>query len=97
MGAGGILTELLHDSATLLLPTSETEIRAALAGLKCWPLVTGFRGRHGDAEAVLHAVQALAAFAAAHAGRIEEVDVNPLLVTATGAVAVDALIRMRPA
>ena len=97
VGAGGILTELLHDSATLLLPTSETEIRAALAGLKCWPLVTGFRGRHGDAEAVVHAVQALAAFAAAHAGRIEEVDVNPLLVTATGAVAVDALIRMRPA
>ena len=96
VGAGGILTELLHDSATLLLPTSETEIRAALAGLKCWPLVTGFRGRHGDAEAVVHAVQALAAFAAAHAGRIEEVDVNPLLVTATGAVAVDALIRMRP-
>ena len=97
VGAGGILTELLHDSATLLLPTSETEIRAALAGLKCWPLVTGFRGRHGDAEAVVHAVQALAAFAAAHAARIEEVDVNPLLVTATGAVAVDALIRMRPA
>ena len=97
VGAGGILTELLHDSATLLLPTSETEIRAALAGLKCWPLVTGFRGRHGDAEAVVHAVQALAAFAAAHAGHIEEVDVNPLLVTATGAVAVDALIRMRPA
>ncbi len=97
VGAGGILTELLHDSATLLLPTSEAEIRAALAGLKCWPLVTGFRGRHGDAEAVVHAVQALAAFAAAHAARIEEVDVNPLLVTATGAVAVDALISMRPA
>ena len=97
VGAGGILTELLHDSATLLLPTSETEIRAALAGLKSWPLVTGFRGRYGDAEAVVRAVQALAAFAAAHAGRIEEVDVNPLLVTATGAVAVDALISMRPA
>ena len=97
VGAGGILTELLHDSATLLLPTSETEIRAALAGLKSWPLVTGFRGRYGDAEAVVHAVQALAAFAAAHAARIEEVDVNPLLVTATGAVAVDALISMRPA
>ncbi|MFM7066490.1 MAG: acetate--CoA ligase family protein [Gammaproteobacteria bacterium] len=97
VGAGGILTELLHDSATLLLPTAEAEIRAALAGLKCWPLVTGFRGRQGDAEAVVHAVQALAAFAAAHAERIEEVDVNPLLVTANGAVAVDALIRMRPA
>jgi len=97
VGAGGILTELLKDTATLLLPATETEIREALAGLKSWPLVTGFRGRHGDAEAVVRAVQALAAFAAANPGRIEEVDVNPLLVTATGAVAVDALIRMRPA
>ncbi len=96
VGAGGILTELLKDTATLLLPTTETEIREALAGLKCWPLVTGFRGRHGDAEAVVRAVHALAAFADAHPGRIEEVDVNPLLVTADGAVAVDALIRMRP-
>jgi len=97
VGAGGILTELLKDTATLLLPATETEIREALAGLKSWPLVTGFRGRHGDAEAVVRAVQALAAFAAANPGRIQEVDVNPLLVTATGAVAVDALIRMRPA
>lgn len=97
VGAGGILTELLKDTATLLLPATATEIRDALAGLKSWPLVTGFRGRQGDAEAVVRAVQALAAFAAANPGRIEEVDVNPLLVTANSAVAVDALISMRPA
>jgi acetyl-CoA synthetase len=60
VGAGGILTELLKDTATLLLPATETEIRDALAGLKSWPLVTGFRGRQGDAEAVVRAVQALA-------------------------------------
>jgi acetyl-CoA synthetase len=57
--------------------------------------VTGFRGRSGDAAAVIGAVEAIARFAASHAGRIEELDVNPLLVLPEGAVAVDALIRMR--
>ena len=95
VGAGGVLTELLADTATILLPASREEIDAALGSLRCWRLVTGFRGRHGDAEAVIRAVEAVAAFAAAHPGCIEELDVNPLLVLPDAAVAVDALIRMR--
>jgi hypothetical protein len=35
------------------------------------------------------------AFAAAHRDRLEELDINPLLVLPDRAVAVDALIRMR--
>jgi hypothetical protein len=95
IGAGGIFTELLKDSVTLLLPTSEAEISRALQGLKVWKLVEGFRGKSGDARAVVNAVLAVASFAGAHAGTIEELDVNPLLVLPKGAVAVDALIRMR--
>jgi len=95
IGAGGIFTELLKDSVTLLLPTSEGEISRALQGLKVWKLVEGFRGKSGDARAVVNAVLAVASFAAAHAGTIAELDVNPLLVLPKGAVAVDALIRMR--
>jgi acetyl-CoA synthetase len=63
--------------------------------LRVWKLVEGFRGRAGDARAVIEAIEAIARFAAAHAGRIEELDVNPLLVCPDRAVAVDALIRMR--
>jgi len=46
---------------------------------------------------VIKAVEAVAAFAEAGRGLIEELDVNPLLVMppGQGAVAVDALIRMR--
>jgi hypothetical protein len=46
---------------------------------------------------VIKAVEAIAAFAEAHLGLIEELDVNPLLVLprGLGAVAVDAFIRMR--
>jgi acetate---CoA ligase (ADP-forming) len=40
-------------------------------------------------------VEAVAAFAAAHRGEIDELDVNPLLVLRKGAVAVDALVRLR--
>lgn len=95
VGAGGILTELLKDSATLLLPTTRDEIIRALASLKVWRLVEGFRGKAGDQEAVIGAVEAVAAFASAHDGLITEFDVNPLLVLKDGAIAVDALIKMR--
>ena len=95
VGAGGILTELLQDSATLLLPTNRSEIETALKSLKVWKLVEGFRGKSGDADAVIAAVEAVANFAAAHANTLEELDVNPLLVLPKSAVAVDALIKMR--
>jgi len=96
IGAGGVLTELLKDSVALLLPTSPTEIRSALKRLRVWRLVEGFRGKSGDQEAVVDAVAAVAAFAHSYAASLEELDVNPLLVLPDGAVAVDALIRMRP-
>jgi len=97
VGAGGILTELLKDSATLILPTTRSEIERALVTLKVWTLVEGFRGKSGDAQAVIAAVEAIARFADANRGLIEELDVNPLLVCRDGAVAVDALIKMRTA
>ena len=95
VGAGGILTELLKDSATLILPTTRSEIERALRTLKVWPLVEGFRGKSGDQAAVIAAIEAVARFAEANRGLVEEVDVNPLLVLKDGAIAVDALIKMR--
>ena len=95
VGAGGVLTELLKDTVTLILPTTRTEIERALKTLKVWKLVEGFRGKSGDQEAVIRAVEAVADFAAANRGLVEEVDVNPLLVLKDGAIAVDALIKMR--
>jgi hypothetical protein len=85
----------LKDSVTLLLPTSPAEIERAVKRLKVWKLVEGYRGKSGDQLAVIKSIKALAAFAEASDGLIEEVDVNPLLVLPDGAVAVDALIRMR--
>jgi acetate---CoA ligase (ADP-forming) len=95
VGAGGILTELMKDSATLLLPTDRGEIIAALQSLKVWKIIEGYRGKSGDTEAVIAAIESITYFALAHADRLEELDVNPLLVLPYEVVAVDALIRIR--
>src|SRR5690606_39652879 len=63
LGSGGILVELLRDTATVLLPATGEEIEAALLSLKSAPLLQGYRGRPpGDiaaAVAVVEAVQRL--------------------------------------
>jgi acetyl-CoA synthetase len=97
LGAGGVFVELLRDSVTLLLPVTRVDLLQALQTLQMWPMVTGYRGRaHGDVEALLDAVQATVAYATAHADRLLELDVNPLLVlpVGRGVLAVDVLIRL---
>lgn len=97
LGTGGILVNLLNDSATLLLPTSRCAVNQALEGLQGAPLLQGYRGRPvADQEAVIDAVMAVADFAMAHWDQVEELDINPLMVRpkGQGAVAVDALVTL---
>ncbi|UVJ45766.1 acetate--CoA ligase family protein [Pseudomonas sp. LS1212] len=95
IGTGGILVELLKDSRSLLLPTTDGAIHAALLGLRSAPLLQGFRGRQAaDLDALVAAIRAVADYACENAGQLLELDVNPLLVGAQGTVAVDALIRL---
>ena len=95
IGAGGILVELLKDSRSLLLPTTDHAIRNALLSLRSAALLQGFRGREvADMDALVAAIRAVADYACANAEHLLELDVNPLLVNARGATAVDALIRL---
>lgn len=95
LGAGGVLAELLRDSVTLILPAGREAIDAALRSLRLAPLLEGWRGAPpADREALLDAVEAITRFAVAEAVRLVELDVNPLIVSPSGAVAVDALIRL---
>lgn len=95
IGAGGILVELLKDSRSLLLPTTDGAIRQALSSLRSAALLQGFRGREAaDLEALVAAIRAVADYACENAGQLLELDVNPLLVGAQGTTAVDALIRL---
>ncbi len=94
-GSGGILVELLKDTASLLLPVSRAEVEHAFDTLKLAHLVNGFRGKpKGDRKAAIDAIMAVAAFADAHRDTLVELDANPVLILEHGAVAVDAMIRL---
>lgn len=98
LGAGGILVELLRDARPLLLPVTRAQVEAALRGLKVFALLDGFRGRPAaDLAPVIDAIMAIAAYAEANVDTLQELDVNPLMVTPEAAVAVDALIVEVPA
>jgi len=98
LGAGGVLTELLRDSVTLLPPFSSASIESALRGLKVGRLLNGYRGKpSGDIPALVDAVLACTRYAEANIETLVELDINPVIVrpAGRGAVAVDALIRLR--
>lgn len=96
IGAGGVLAELLSDSATLLIPARWDDVRCAIEGLKINALLRGYRGKPAaDLNAVLDAVDAVQSFVADSAERLEELEINPLMVTPKNAIVADALIRVR--
>lgn len=96
LGAGGVLTELLDDTASLLLPVQETEIRNALSQLKIGQLLDGYRRSDAaDIDALVANIICIAKYAVSHADSLEELDVNPLFATQFGSIAVDALIVKR--
>jgi len=97
LGAGGTLTELLHDTVALLPPFTPESIGSALRGLKVARLLAGYRGRSAaDVPALIDAALACTRYAEAHLERLIELDLNPVIVrpAGRGAVAVDALIRL---
>ena len=96
IGAGGVLTELLSDTASLLVPSSEADVRQAISGLKITRVLQGYRGqRAADLDAVTSAIMALQSFVIAHADMLVEAEINPLICQPNGAVAADALIRIK--
>ena len=96
VGTGGITAELLQDTITLLPPVSAAAAKEAILSLRLSPLLTGYRGRpKADVDAAAAAVVALSAYAESHAATLDELDINPLIVTTSGAYAADALIMIR--
>ena len=94
LGAGGVLTEILRDSVSLLIPSPRHVVEKALGRLACAPLLAGYRGKPAaDMDAILDTVEAVQAYVIANATHVSEVEINPLICGPDGAVAVDALIR----
>ena len=89
-GSGGLYAEILRDTAVRLAPVTDTEAAAMLRSLRIAPLLSGARGRPPlDIAAAARVLSALSEVAAAHP-ELSELEVNPLLVTCTEAIALDA-------
>ncbi len=93
LGMGGVTAEVLADTVTLVLPVTEAQVLEAARGLRLWPLLDGYRGRP---KADMAAVAAMAVRLGAlmlDDDSLEEIEINPVMVRESGAVAVDALVR----
>jgi acetate---CoA ligase (ADP-forming) len=98
VGLGGILVELLKDTQVALAPVDRDQARAMLLKLKGVRLLQGFRGSAPvDIDRLADVVARISEFAADHAGRVQEIDVNPLICAGDRIIAVDALIVRRQA
>ena len=93
LGMGGVTAEVLADTVTLVWPVSEAEIGAALRRLRLWPVLDGYRGRTRADVAALAAMAVRLGQLMAEDAQLEEIEINPVMLRAQGAVAVDALIR----
>jgi acyl-CoA synthetase (NDP forming) len=97
IGGGGILVEMMKDSASLLIPVTREQVRQALGQLTCAPLLNGFRGSPpADLNAAVDAILSVAGLVEKDPFSIMELDINPLLLLAEGqgVVAADALISL---
>jgi len=95
-GAGGTAVELLGDVSVRVCPLSGDDGEAMIRSLAVFPMLTGFRGRPPvDREALAQLVLRVGALADSHR-EIVELDLNPVIATPDGALAVDARVRVAP-
>jgi acyl-CoA synthetase (NDP forming) len=93
VATGGSLVELLEQRSVALPPVDRVNAEAMIDRLPASRLLRGFRGRPPcDVDAVVDAVLGMSQLAVELGERIEAIDVNPLIVSSAGAVAVDALV-----
>lgn len=91
-GLGGVFTEVYEDTSHRIAPIDHAEAREALDELTAAPLLAGYRGSAAaDIDALADVLARVGDLVVAH-DAIAEVDVNPVLATSEGAVALDALV-----
>ena len=97
-GLGGIWVEVLRDVAVALPPIDAETAESLLRRLRCAALLRGARGHPpADLRSVIDAIVAFSRMAAAIGPDLTAVDINPLVASPRGVVAVDALVIPGPA
>ena len=96
VGMGGITAELFSDKAIGFPPLNERLARHMLESLKIYPILKGYRGAPPkDIDGLIQVMIRLSYLAADYA-EIDELDINPLLVSPDGVLALDARIVINP-
>jgi acetate---CoA ligase (ADP-forming) len=96
-GAGGTLVELLKDVSVRLSPLTRRDAVNMLRELRSFPLLEGYRGAEPcDIYALEDILVRISAVAEDHP-QLAEMDCNPVIVSAFGAVVVDARVRVAQA
>jgi len=96
IGMGGITAELFGDRALGFPPLNVRLARRMIESLRIWPLLKGYRGSPPQNTEKLIQVLIRLSYLAADYPEIEELDINPLLVTPTDVIALDARIIINP-
>ncbi|MGN6545897.1 MAG: acetate--CoA ligase family protein [Aureliella sp.] len=90
VGYGGIAAELFQDRALELPPVTHGSALRMLRSLRCWPLLSGYRGQPpADAEQLAEIIVKFSTLIIEQP-QIVEADINPLLVSAQSIMALDA-------
>jgi acyl-CoA synthetase (NDP forming) len=93
VAAGGVLVELMQDRQLALPPLDEHRARSLIDRLRSRPLLDGVRGAPAaDVASLAFAISRLSVLASDLGDLIAALDVNPMIVSPGGCVAVDALV-----
>jgi acyl-CoA synthetase (NDP forming) len=96
-GSGGVTAELLADRTLRLVPMTDVDAHEVVRSLRGSPLLFGYRGQPAVDVDALEQLLLRVACLADELHEVAEMDLNPVTVSARGAVAVDVKVRVRPA
>jgi acetyltransferase len=92
VGSGGIWTNMVNDSVTLIPPFNTEYIRSVLPKLAIWAPMNGARGQPKLAvDKLIDTIARIASLGGALRHELREFECNPVMVTPTRAVAADAV------
>ena len=95
-GSGGVAVELFGDRVFRILPMTDVDAHEMVRATRGAPLLTGYRGAPPCDVAALEEVLLRVAQLADQVPQLAEMDLNPIIATPTGCVAVDARMRLVP-
>lgn len=93
-GSGGILVELLNDVAFRINPLTDTDVRDMMNEVKGTALLRGYRGSRPADEAALSEIILRVSALLEICPQIQEMDANPVKVLESGAIVIDARVRV---